>query len=110
LFGDIDLLIAPATPCPAPAIGQATMVLDGVEMPTRPNIGLFTQPISCAGLPVVCTPAALPGELPMGVQLVAAPWREALCLRAARYLEQIGVSRPATPHSAILGLLDTSGA
>jgi len=101
LFREIDILIAPATPGPAPAIGQATMVLDGVEMSTRPNIGLFTQPISCAGLPVACVPAALPGALPIGVQLVAAPWREDLCLRAARHLEQVGVSQPATPHPSL---------
>jgi AtzE family amidohydrolase len=103
LFAQIDLLIAPATPSPAPLIGQKTMTLDGMEMPTRPNIGLFTQPISCAGLPVVCVPAAGPGELPIGVQLVAAPWREDLCLRAARFLEEIGISKPATP-SPSLGL------
>jgi 1-carboxybiuret hydrolase len=101
LFAGIDLLIAPATPSPAPLIGQKTMTLDGVEMPTRPNIGLFTQPISCAGLPVACVPAAGPGELPVGVQLVAAPWREDLCLRAARFLEQAGVSRPAMPHPSL---------
>jgi 1-carboxybiuret hydrolase len=101
LFGGIDLLVAPATPGPAPRIGQQTMTLDGVEMPTRPNIGLFTQPISCAGLPVVCVPGAGPGELPVGVQLVAAPWREDLCLRAARFLEQAGVSRPAVPHLSL---------
>jgi aspartyl-tRNA(Asn)/glutamyl-tRNA(Gln) amidotransferase subunit A len=101
LFRDVDLLIAPATPSPAPSIGQRTMTLDGIEMPTRPNIGLFTQPISCAGLPVACVPAAAPGELPIGVQLVAAPWREDLCLRAARHLEAVGVSQPATPHPSL---------
>ncbi len=101
LFGAIDLLVAPATPCPAPLIGQTTMVLDGKEMVVRPNIGLFTQPISCAGLPVVCVPAAAPGELPIGVQLVAAPWREDICLRAARHLEAAGVARPAVPHASL---------
>jgi AtzE family amidohydrolase len=99
LFADIDLLIAPATPCPAPLIGQKTMRLDGVELAVRPNIGLFTQPISCAGLPVACVPAAPAGALPVGVQLVAAPWREDLCLRAARFLEQAGAAAPAMPHA-----------
>jgi AtzE family amidohydrolase len=101
VFVRIDVLIAPATPGPAPLIGQAAMTLDGIEMPTRPNIGLFTQPISCAGLPVACVPAAGPGELPVGVQLVAAPWREDICLRAARHLEQAGIARPAVPHASL---------
>ena len=101
LFAEIDLLVAPATPSPAPLIGQKTMTLDGIDMPTRANIGLFTQPISCAGLPVACIPAAPPGAPPIGIQLVAAPWREDLCLRAARHLEQIGISHPAKPHPSL---------
>jgi 1-carboxybiuret hydrolase len=101
LFAGVDILVAPATPGPAPLVGQKTMMLDGTLLPARPNIGLFTQPISCAGLPVACVPAAGPGELPVGVQLVAAPWREDLCLRAARFLEQAGVSRPAMPHPSL---------
>ncbi len=31
-------------------------------MPARPNIGIFTQPISFAGLPVVAVPVWLDGE------------------------------------------------
>ena len=49
LFKDVDVILAPATPCTAPAIGQQTFVLDGVEMPVRPNIGIYTQPISFIG-------------------------------------------------------------
>src|SRR5882724_11278582 len=39
LFRSIDVIIAPATPCVAPKLGQATFVLDGVELPVRANIG-----------------------------------------------------------------------
>ncbi|MGE4166703.1 MAG: AtzE family amidohydrolase, partial [Xanthobacteraceae bacterium] len=52
LFKDVDAIIAPATPCTAPAIGQQTFTLDGVELPVRPNLGIYTQPISFIGLPV----------------------------------------------------------
>lgn len=98
LFRDIDLLIAPATPGSALVIGQKWMTLDGVTMAVRPNIGLFTQPISCAGLPVCAVPAAEAGALPVGVQLVAAPWREDICLRAAYALERASVVAPAVPQ------------
>jgi aspartyl-tRNA(Asn)/glutamyl-tRNA(Gln) amidotransferase subunit A len=91
LFGDVDVILAPATPCRAPKSGQKTMVLDGVTMPTRPNIGLFTQPISFIGLPVVAVPVWLDAGLPLGVQIIAAPWREEIALRVARYLEREGV-------------------
>ena len=59
LFEDVDVILAPATPCAAPRIGQQTFVLDGVEMPVRPNIGIYTQPISFIGLPVVAVPVPL---------------------------------------------------
>jgi AtzE family amidohydrolase len=92
LFRDVDLLLAPATPCRAPKIGQKTFVLDGREMLVRPNIGLFTQPISFIGLPVVAAPVWTDGQrLPIGVQIIAAPWREDLALRVARALERDGV-------------------
>jgi 1-carboxybiuret hydrolase len=91
LFKDVDVILAPATPCTAPAIGQKTFVLDGVEMPLRPNIGIFTQPISFIGLPVVAVPVPLK-PLPTGVQVIAAPWREDVALRVAHALEQAGVA------------------
>jgi aspartyl-tRNA(Asn)/glutamyl-tRNA(Gln) amidotransferase subunit A len=100
VFADVDVLIAPATPCPAPSIGQRTLELDGEEVLLRPNLGLFTQPISCAGLPVVCAPVGRGGELPIGVQLVAGPWREDLCLRAAHALEEAGVAVARPPGAS----------
>ena len=56
LFDEVDVILAPATPCVAPLIGQKTFVLDGQEMPLRPNIGIYTQPVSFIGLPVVAVP------------------------------------------------------
>ena len=58
LFASVDAILAPATPCAAPAIGQQTFVLDGVEVTLRANIGIYTQPISFIGLPVVAVPGA----------------------------------------------------
>jgi aspartyl-tRNA(Asn)/glutamyl-tRNA(Gln) amidotransferase subunit A len=91
LFRDVDVILAPATPCRAPASGQATFVLDGVTLPVRANIGVFTQPISFIGLPVVAVPVWLDAGLPLGVQVIAAPWREDLALRVARRLERDGI-------------------
>lgn len=98
LFKDVDAILAPATPTTAPLIGQKTLILDGNEVPLRPNIGIFTQPISFIGLPVVAVPVPLK-PLPIGVQIITAPWREDLALRIARVLEQQGVA--AAPRPAI---------
>jgi len=91
LFEELDVLVAPVTPCVAPQIGQKTFVLGGKELPVRPNLGLFTQPISFIGLPVVSVPVWLDGsKLPIGVQIITAPWREDLALRVAAWLEENG--------------------
>ncbi|MDP1582350.1 MAG: AtzE family amidohydrolase [Bradyrhizobium sp.] len=91
LFKTVDVVIAPATPCVAPKLGQATFVLDGVELPVRANIGIHTQPISFIGLPVVAVPIPL-RPMPIGVQIIAAPWREDIALRVAHALERMGVA------------------
>jgi aspartyl-tRNA(Asn)/glutamyl-tRNA(Gln) amidotransferase subunit A len=94
LFEDVDVILAPAAPCRAPASGQKTLALDGVDTPLRANIGVYTQPVSFIGLPVVAAPVWSEGEaLPIGVQVIAAPWREEVALRVARALEEQGVCR-----------------
>jgi aspartyl-tRNA(Asn)/glutamyl-tRNA(Gln) amidotransferase subunit A len=97
LFEDVDAILAPATPCTAPLIGQKTLRLDGAEVPLRPNIGLYTQPISFIGLPVVAVPVMLGEGMPIGVQIIAAPWREDVALRIAHDLEMRGVVQAPRP-------------
>ncbi|MGL6109560.1 MAG: amidase family protein, partial [Rubrivivax sp.] len=105
VFETVDVLIAPATPCTAPAIGTEWLEINGQRLPARASMGLLTQPISCIGLPVVSVPLwgmnpASP-QLPIGVQLIAAPWREDHCLRAAAALEAMGIcSAPVAPLAA----------
>ncbi|MDN0121475.1 AtzE family amidohydrolase [Yersinia frederiksenii] len=95
LFEHWDILIAPATPCSATLIGQEIMHINGCDLPIRASMGMLTQPISFLGLPVVTVPLKTAGGLPIGIQLIAAPWREDFCLRAAYALEQQGlVSAP----------------
>jgi len=92
LLADWDILIAPATPTPATPIGQDMLEMEGVTMPLRPSMGLYTQPISAIGLPVLTVPLQnAQGVLPIGVQLIGRPWQEATLFRAARLLEQAGL-------------------
>ncbi|UWU76693.1 AtzE family amidohydrolase [Bradyrhizobium huanghuaihaiense] len=97
IFRSVDVLIAPATPCTAPKLGQVNFNLDGVELPVRANIGIHTQPISFIGLPVVAVPVPLE-PMPIGVQIIAAPWREDIALRVAYALEQMGVVSAPAPR------------
>jgi len=97
LFEEVDAFLAPATPCVAPPVGQKTFVLDGQQVLLRPNIGIYTQPISFIGLPVVAAPVPQPDGMPIAVQIITAPWREDVALRVAYSLEARGVARAPQP-------------
>lgn len=91
IFQHTDIILAPATPIAAPEIGVEKMVIAGQEILVRPNLGLFTQPLSFIGLPVLCVPVQRPGALPLGVQIIGAPYSEAVILRVAAVLESQGL-------------------
>ncbi len=95
LFQHWDVLLAPATPVSAPLIGTEWIDINGTQHPARASMGLLTQPISFAGCPVVAAPLWPTSSqgMPIGVQLIAAPWREDLALRAALALQNAGVAR-----------------
>jgi aspartyl-tRNA(Asn)/glutamyl-tRNA(Gln) amidotransferase subunit A len=110
LFERFDLLIAAAAPVVAPLVGQETLTINDRSIPTKAGLGVLTQPISCIGLPVCAVPVwpggqgSAPGSgLPIGVQLIGAPWREDLCLKAARTLELAQVARVRAAGDAASG-------
>jgi AtzE family amidohydrolase len=86
-----DVILAPSAPTSAPLLGQKTLSIGGKDVPLRAHMGIYTQPISFVGLPVAAVPIREAGALPYGVQVIAAPWREDLCLRVAASLEAAGL-------------------
>jgi aspartyl-tRNA(Asn)/glutamyl-tRNA(Gln) amidotransferase subunit A len=104
VFREVDVLLAPTTPWPAPPIGAPrTTTIGGVEVVTRAHNGIFTQPLSFIGLPVIAVPVAAAGPLPLGVQLIAAPFNEAALFRVAARLEIEGVVAAPVAGRAALG-------
>jgi 1-carboxybiuret hydrolase len=100
LFREVDVLLAPVTPYAAHPIGQAVVELGGQKLPAAGHLGVFTQPLSFAGLPALAAPvvrAAETASLPLGVQIVAAPWREDLIFRVAAAAERMGVLASPSP-------------
>ena len=62
VFAEVDVILAPATPFPAPQVrARRPSSSTASTLPLRPNIGIFTQPISFIGLPVVAVPVWLDG-------------------------------------------------
>ena len=78
LFAQVDVVLAPAAPGPAPK---------GLGFTGDPA---FNAPWSLLGVPCLSLPAGLsPEGLPLAVQLIAAPWQEARLLAAAAWAEQV---------------------
>ena len=87
IFQQEDIILAPTTPCVAPLLGQEKITIAGEEILVRPHLGRFTQPLSFIGLPVLSIPIIEPEKLPLGVQIIAAPYHESLILRVAAFLD-----------------------
>ena len=87
IWQQVDIILAPTTPCVAPLLGQEKITIAGEEILVRPHLGKFTQPLSFIGLPVLSIPGKSLQKLPLGVQIIAAPYRESLILRVAATIE-----------------------
>jgi AtzE family amidohydrolase len=100
LFAQYDVLLAPSVGCVSPLIDEPVMPVDGAMVPARANLGLYTQPLSFIGLPVLAVPLKRPGQLPLGLQLVGAPGREGALIAFARQLEEAGIIGYSAPAAA----------
>jgi aspartyl-tRNA(Asn)/glutamyl-tRNA(Gln) amidotransferase subunit A len=83
-FRDVDVILTPVSPVPAWRIGE--MMNDPLQMYLA---DIYTVPVNLAGLPAASVPCGSTGDgLPVGVQLIAAHFREEDILRAARVIEE----------------------
>jgi aspartyl-tRNA(Asn)/glutamyl-tRNA(Gln) amidotransferase subunit A len=82
-FKACDVLLTPATPGPAFAVGSKAA--DPVAMYLN---DVFTVTVSLAGLPAIAVPAGLTADgLPLGLQVIGKAFDEATVLRAGRAIE-----------------------
>ena len=72
-FQHVDVLLTPATPAPAPAIGALTGAADPTLMYKR---DVYTVPASLAGLPALSIPCGFSDGLPVGLQLIGPHFAE----------------------------------
>ena len=101
-IANYDVLLAPATPCVAPRIDEPWILIDGLRVPARADLGIHTQPISFAGLPSLAVPLRRrTGALPIGLQLIGRRGGEAALLRAAARWEAQGLIGGTAPAPAI---------
>ncbi len=92
MFEQVDVVLAATTPFTAPKLGQQTIDLNGETLIARPTVGLLTQPFSATGAAIVSVPLKASNGMPIGVQVIAAPYREEIALRVAASLERDGIA------------------
>jgi amidase len=93
-----DIVVCPVAPGPAPLHNQAPAEGEGGGGGEAYSWLGYASTYSVAGLPVAVLPAGEESGLPIGVQIVANPFRDDLALEAARRVEQsLGGFRPANP-------------
>jgi aspartyl-tRNA(Asn)/glutamyl-tRNA(Gln) amidotransferase subunit A len=87
-FADVDLLVTPTTPIPAPAI--ADLKKDPAALrPAELTLLRNTRPFNVWGLPAISVPCGFTKSgLPIGLQIAGLHWREDLVLRLAHAYEQ----------------------
>jgi len=88
IFADVDVLVTPTTPMPAPAITELKASPDALR-PAELRLLRNTRPFNVWGLPAISVPCGFTQSgLPIGLQIVGAPWREDTVLQLAYAYEQ----------------------
>ena len=88
IFADVDVLVTPTTPIPAPGIADLKSSPDALR-PAELKLLRNTRPFNVWGLPAISVPCGFTqAGLPIGLQIAGPPWREDLVLRLAYAYEQ----------------------
>ncbi|MGE5595674.1 MAG: amidase, partial [Hyphomicrobiales bacterium] len=86
---EVDALVTPATPIPAPRIGEESVVIEGKQHNHMSAIGRYMVPFDASRLPAIVLPCGFTSAgLPISLQLAGRPFDEATILRAAHAYEQ----------------------
>ena len=87
-FDDVDLLVTPTTPIPAPSIVELKQNSDLLR-PQELLLLRNTRPVNVWGLPAISIPCGFaPAGLPIGLQIIGPHWGEARVLQFAHAYEQ----------------------
>jgi aspartyl-tRNA(Asn)/glutamyl-tRNA(Gln) amidotransferase subunit A len=88
VFADVDLLVTPATPLPAPTIAELGANAEALR-PAELMLLRNTRPFNVWGLPAISVPCGFTQSgLPIGLQIAGPHWHEDLVLRLAYAYEQ----------------------
>ncbi len=87
---ETDVFVTLTLPIPVPRVGAQEVTLNGRVENVTPVLLRYTSPVNLIGFPACTIPAGFtPDGLPVGVQLMAAPFREDVLLQLAHAYQQV---------------------
>jgi aspartyl-tRNA(Asn)/glutamyl-tRNA(Gln) amidotransferase subunit A len=91
-FSEVDLLVTPTMPMPAPAIADLKKDPNALR-PAELRLLRNTRPFNVWGLPAISVPCGFTkASLPIGLQIAGSHWREDLVLRLAHAYQRAVIS------------------
>jgi aspartyl-tRNA(Asn)/glutamyl-tRNA(Gln) amidotransferase subunit A len=89
LWTKVDVLVGPTTPMTAPLLEQNTVMIEGEEENVRMAATRLVRAINLLGEPALSIPCGIGNDgMPVALQLIAAPFREATLVRVGKTVEQ----------------------
>ena len=99
-FHNVDAVVAPTVPVPAPLIGAESVSIEGEEIGVRPAIVGHARPANFTGLPAISIPCGFTRDgLPVGLQLIGRAFDESTLFRIASFYERANDWRGRHPGS-----------
>ncbi len=99
-FENVDAVVAPMVPVPAPLIGAESVQIEGEQFGLRPVLVGHARPANFTGLPAISVPCGFTRDgLPVGLQLIGRAFDEATLLRIAFSYEHVSDWRTRHPRT-----------
>jgi Asp-tRNA(Asn)/Glu-tRNA(Gln) amidotransferase A subunit family amidase len=102
MFARVDVLATPSTGCTAPLVPQDALSSGESNLELFDAVMRFAPIPNLIGLPALSVPAGEVGGLPVGLQLVAAPWDESALLQLGSVVEAAAAARSPRVHYRVL--------
>jgi aspartyl-tRNA(Asn)/glutamyl-tRNA(Gln) amidotransferase subunit A len=96
---DVDAIVAPTAPVPAPLIGAESVEIEGEQLGVRPALVGLARPANFTGLPAISVPCGFTKDgLPVGLQLIGRAFDESTLLQIAHSYERANDWRARHPR------------